>query len=155
MFRFFAFVTETPAQSLQELDDFCHRLLRLSHAESTHANINVHFQAYRRFCLSFGLSPFLATKFTIFRYITYLVQLGRAYGTIINHLSSIKHVHQYLGLALTWDTDYHYKLLLRGCQRFIRTAPNRKSAITPNILMIFTFYLICVYLCIVPCGRYV
>ena len=130
----FDFDTDTPAQSLEELDALCHRLLRLSHAESTHANINAHCRAYRRFCFSFGLLPFPASKFTVFRYIAYLVQLGRAYGTILNHLSSIKHVHQYLGLALTWDSDYHYKLLLRGCKRLIGSTPLRKSAITPAIL---------------------
>jgi hypothetical protein len=43
-------------------------------------------------------------------------------------------VHQYLGFALTWDTDYHYKLILRGCQRFIGLAPNRKSAFSPHML---------------------
>ena len=55
----------------------------------------------------------------ITRYIAYLVSLGRVYGTILNHLSSIKHMHKFLGHDLTWDSDYRYKLLLRGVKRYL------------------------------------
>jgi hypothetical protein len=70
------FTPEPQAQSLQVLDNFCSKLLHLSHAESTHANIYAHCRAYRNFCLSFDLMPFPPTKLTIFRFIAYLVQLG-------------------------------------------------------------------------------
>ena len=44
----------------------------------------------------------------ITRYIAYLVSLGHVYGTILNHLSSMKHMHKFLGHDLTWDSDYRY-----------------------------------------------
>lgn len=70
----------------------------------------------------------------ITRYIAYLVSLGRVYGTILNHLSSIKHMHKFLGHDLTWDSDYRYKLLLRGVKRYLGTAVQRKAPITPRLL---------------------
>lgn len=118
----------------QDLDSLCFKLILLSHAESTKLNINSHCKIYSRFCSDHGLKPFPVSRTAIFRYITYLVHLGRAYGTIVNHLSSIKHMHKFLGFKLDWDQDYHYKLLLRGCQRFIGLSSNRKLPITPDIL---------------------
>ena len=40
----------------------------------------------------------------ITRYIAYLVSLGRVYGTILNHLSNIKHMHKFLGQRYVDDT---------------------------------------------------
>ena len=71
----------------------------------------------------------------ITRYIAYLVSLGRVNGTILNHLSSIKHMHKFLGHDLTWDSDYRYKLLLRGVKRYLGTAVQRKAPITPRLLL--------------------
>ena len=71
----------------------------------------------------------------ITRYIAYLVSLGRVYGSILNHLSSNKHMHKLLGHDLTWDSDYRYKLLLRGVKRYLGTAVQRKAPITPRLLL--------------------
>ena len=67
-------------------------------------------------------------------YIAYLVAQNRTYGTILNHLSSLKHAHQLAGYELTWSSDYRFQLLLRGAKRFLGQAVSRKSAITPSIL---------------------
>ena len=69
------------------------------------------------------------TVTSITRYIAYLVSLGRVYGTILNHLSSIKHMHKLLGHDLTWDSDYRYKLLLCGVKHYLGTAVQRKAPI--------------------------
>ena len=69
----------------------------------------------------------------ITRYIAYLVSLGHVYGTILNHLSSMKHMHKFLGHDLTWDSDYRYKLLLRRVKRYLGTAVQRKAPITPRL----------------------
>lgn len=58
----------------------------------------------------------------------------RASGTILNHLSSLKHAHQIAGYELTWSSNYHFQLLLRGTKRFLGQAVARKYAITPSIL---------------------
>ena len=71
----------------------------------------------------------------ITRYIAYLVSLGRVHGTILNHLSSIKHMHKFLCHDLTWDSDYGYKLLLRGVKRHLGTAIQSKAPITPRLLL--------------------
>ena len=44
-------------------------------------------------------------------------------------------MHKLLGHALTWDRDYHYKLLLRGIKRYLGTAANRQAPITPRLLL--------------------
>lgn len=68
----------------------------------------------------------------------YLVSLGRAYGTILNHLSSIKHMHKLLEHELTWDSDYRYKLLLRGAKHHLGIAVKHKAPITPRLLVHIT-----------------
>ena len=68
-------------------------------------------------------------------YAAYQVSLGRAYRTILNHLSSLKHMHKLLGHELTWDSDYCNKLLLRGGKRHLGTAVKRKASITSRLLL--------------------
>ena len=80
-------------------------------------------------------TPFPVTVTLITRYIAYLVSLSRVYGTILNHLSSIKHMHKLLGHELTWDTDYQYKLILRRAKRYLGTEVKRKAPITPRLLL--------------------
>ena len=87
------------------------------------------------FCEVVLSAPFPVTVTLITRYIAYLVSLGRVYGTILNHLSSIKHMHKLLGHELTWDTDYHYKLMLRRAKRYLGTEIKRKAPITPRLLL--------------------
>ena len=36
---------------------------------------------------------------------------------------------------MTWGSDYHYKLLLRGVKRYLGTAVQRKAPITPRLLL--------------------
>ena len=60
--------------------------------------------------------------------IAYLVTQKRAYGTVLNHISSLKHAHQFAGHELTWSSDYHFQLLLQGVKRFLGQAVSRKSA---------------------------
>ena len=76
--------------------------------------------------------PFPVTVTLITRYGPYLVSLGRAHGTILNHLSSLNHMHKLLGHELTWDSDYCYKLLLRGAKHHLGTAVKRKAPIIPS-----------------------
>ena len=71
----------------------------------------------------------------ITRYVTYLVSLGRAYGTSLNHLTSLKHMYKLLGHELTWDCDYRYKLLLRGAKRHLGTPVKREAPITSHLLL--------------------
>ena len=71
---------------------------------------------------------------TISLYIAHLVAQNRAYGTVLNHISSLKHAHQFAGYELTWSSDYHFQLLLWGVKRFLGQAVSRKSAMTPSIL---------------------
>ena len=92
---------------------------------------NVHNQT---FCELRTLQSFPISVQSISLYIAYLVTQKRAYGTILNHLSSLKHAHQFPGCELTWNSDYYFQLLLRGVKRFLGQAVSRKSAITPFIL---------------------
>ena len=54
---------------------------------------------------------------------------------ILNHLTSIKNMHTFLGHDLTRDSDYCYKLLIRGVKRYLGTAVQCKAPITPRLLL--------------------
>ena len=123
-----------PDVPLAQLESFSSRLLTLAHAPSTQKNIAAHIRSYRTFCELRALQPFPISVQSIILYISYLVAQKRAYGTILNHISSLKHAHQLAGYELTWSSDYRFQLLLRGAKRFLGQAVSRKSAITPSIL---------------------
>lgn len=120
--------------SLVHLESFSARLLALAHATSTQKNITAHIRSYHKFCELRALEPFPISVRSGILYIAYLVAQNRTYGTILNHLSSLKHAHQLAGYELTWSSDYRFQLLLRGAKRFLGQAVSRKSAITPSIL---------------------
>ena len=79
-------------------------------------------KSYLSFCDAVSLVPFPVTLIT--RYVAYLMSLGHDYGTTLNHLSSIKHIHKLLGQELKWNSDYRYKLLLRGAKLHLVIAVN-------------------------------
>lgn len=91
-----------------------------------------------RFCQALNLHPFPVTVRLVLRYIAYLVSLGRAYGTILNHLSALKHFHKFLGYDLLWDKDYRLQLLLRGTKRHLGATVVRKAPITVTMLQKFS-----------------
>ena len=124
-----------PSPDIRALDSLGRDLIERAYADSTWRNLNSHIKIYLTFCEAVSSAPFPVTVKLITRYIAYLVSLGRVYGTILNHLSSIKHMHKFLGHDLTWDSDYRYKLLLRGVKRYLGTAVQRKAPITPRLLL--------------------
>ena len=124
-----------PSPDIRALDSLGRDLIERAYADSTRRNLNSHIKIYLTFCEAVSFAPFPVTVQLITRYIAYLVSLGRVYGTILNHLSSIKHMHKFLGHDLTWDSDYRYKLLLRGVKRYLGTAVQRKAPITPRLLL--------------------
>ena len=89
-------------------------MITRAYADSPQWKLNSHIRSYITFWEAVSSAPFPVTVTMITQYIAYLVSPGRIYGTILNHLSSITHMHKLLGHELTWDTDYHYKLMLRG-----------------------------------------
>ena len=86
------------------LDVFTQRLLHHAFAESTHWNIKSYVNLYIRFYNSVTCSPFPVEVVFVIRYVAHLTLSGRTFGTIVNHLSSIKHVNQPLGFDRVWDT---------------------------------------------------
>lgn len=106
----------------------------LSHATSTQKNIAAHIRSYQTFCELRALQSFPTRFEYISLYVAYLVMQKRAYGTMLDHISSLKHVHQLAGYDLTWSSDYHFQLLLQGVKCFLGQAVPSKSAMTPSIL---------------------
>ena len=117
------------------MDGFASRLIRLAHATSTHNNMQSHLRVFTEFCHSLCLRPFPVHVQTILRYIAFLAASDRSYGTVQNHIASIKHFHRLFGFPLDWDHSYSFQLALRGCKRFLGSAPARKSPITPTLLL--------------------
>ena len=88
-----------------------------------------------QFCNDLGHQPFPVQVTTILRYLAFLSVSGRAFGTIQNHISSIKHFHLLLGFAPGWDSAYLFQLALRGSKRLLGMAPSWKLPITPKLLL--------------------
>ena len=65
---------------------------------------------------------------------SHLTYVGRRFGTIQNHLSSLKHFHQIRGFPLGWEQDYIFNLTLKGAKRYLGLHTKRKQAITPLML---------------------
>ena len=97
--------------SLVNLQSLVARLINLAHATSTQ-NIAAHIRSYQTFCQVRAIQPFPINIESISLYITYLVAQKQAYGTVLNHISSLKHAHRLAGYKLTWSSDYHFQLLL-------------------------------------------
>ena len=97
---------------ISTLDSTGQHLIHSAYAFSSQRNLNSHIKSYLSFCDAVSFVPFPVTVTLIIRYVAYLVSLGRAYGTILNHLSKL------LGHGLNWDSDYCYKLLLHGAESF-------------------------------------
>lgn len=131
-----------PSPDLRALDSLGRDLIERAYADSTRRNLNSHIRNYLTFCEAVSSALFPVTVTLITRYIAYLVSLGRVYGTILNRLSSIKHMHKFLGHDLTWDSDYRYTLLLRGVKRYLGRAVQRKAPITPRLLLRMVHFLL-------------
>ena len=58
-----------------------------------------HLNLFTQFCNDLGHQPFPVQVTTILRHLAFLSASGRAFGTIQNHISSIKHFHLLLGFA--------------------------------------------------------
>ena len=86
-----------PRLDIQALDSLGRNLISRAYADSTQWNLNSHIKSYITLCEVVSSAPFPVTLKLITPYIAYLVSLGRVYGTILNHLSSIKHMHKLLG----------------------------------------------------------
>ena len=84
-----------------------------------------HLKLFTQFCNDLGHQPFPVQVTTILRYLAFLSASGRAFGTIQNHISSIKHFHLLLGFAPGWDSAYLFQLAFRGSRRLLGTAPFR------------------------------
>lgn len=120
--------------TMHSLDHMREHFIQLAHANSTQANMLSHRKSYITFCTNYKLTPFPIHALTAARYIVALAHAGRTFGTIQNHLSSLKHFHQISGFSLGWETDYLLRLTLNGAKRYLSMATNRKLPITPVLL---------------------
>ena len=89
-----------PSPDIRALDSLGRVLIERAYADSTRRNLISHIKIYLTFCEAVSFAPFPVTVQLITRYIAYLVSLGRVYGTIQNHLSSIQHMHKFLGFSM-------------------------------------------------------
>ena len=83
-----------PDASLITLESFMYHVITLAHATSTRKNIAAHIRSYQTSCELRAFQSFPISFKFISLYVAYLVTQKRAYGTILNHLSSLKHAHQ-------------------------------------------------------------
>lgn len=88
-------------------------LIPLAYATFTQKNMAAHIRSYQTFCKLRTLQSFPISVQSISLYIAYLVTQKRAHGTILSHLSSLKHANKFAEYGLTWSSDYHFQRLLR------------------------------------------
>ena len=99
--------------SVVSLQCLVSRLIPLAYATFTQKNMAAHIRSYQTFCKLRTLQSFPISVQSISLYIAYLVTQKRAHGTILSHLSSLKHANKFAEYGLTWSSDYHFQRLLR------------------------------------------
>ena len=104
-----------------------------------------HLNAYLSFCNNFNFRSFPLNVLVVSRYVSYLAHVGRRFGTIQNHISSLKHFHQVYGFSSCWEQQYFFQLIIKGtiAKHYLGMQATRKKAITPLMLhrMAFFFHL--------------
>ena len=125
------------------IDRLRDHLTSLAFAESTRKNMQSHLNAYLSFCNNFNFRSFPLNVIVVSRYVSYLAHVGRRFGTIQNHISSLKHFHQVYGFSSGWEQQYFFRLIIKGTKRYLGMQATRKKAITPLMLhrMAFFFHL--------------
>lgn len=99
-----------------------------------------HLNAYLSFCNNFNFRSFPLDAIVVSRYVAYLAHVGRRFGTIQNHISSLKHFHQVYGFHLGWEQHYFFRFIIKGAKRYLGMQSNRKHAITPLMLHHMAFF---------------
>ena len=135
LFRHLPFLFSGNSTNVSSLDAFAQCLVHLAFAASTHKNIKSHVNVFTMFCHSVRASPFPVQIDLLIHYVAYLTLSGRMYATIINHISSLKHVNRLLGFRKVWVTHYCFQLVLRGVKHYLGVSPNHKHPITPELLL--------------------
>ena len=99
-----------------------------------------HLNAYLSFCNNFNFRSFPLNVIVVSRYVSYLAHVGRRFGTIQNHISSLKHFHQVYGFSSGWEQQYFFRLIIKGTKRYLGMQATRKKAITPLMLHRMAFF---------------
>ena len=122
------------------IDRLRDHLTSLAFAESTRKNMQSHLNAYLSFCNNFIFRSFPLNVIVVSRYVSYLAHVGRRFGTIQNHISSLKHFHQVYGFSSGWEQQYFFRLIIKGTKRYLGMQATRKKAITPLMLHRMAFF---------------
>lgn len=136
------------------IDRLRDHLTSLAFAESTRKNMQSHLTAYLSFCNNFNFRSFPLNAIVVSRYVSYLTHVGRRFGTIQNHISSLKHFHQVYGFPPGWEQQYFFRLIVKGTKRYLIMQATRKQAITPLMLHRMAFFFIYASHYMLLCGPF-
>ena len=107
---------------------------RSAFAEGTNKNLLVQFRAFLLFCLYFKL-PFLPTDSdTVSLYVQFLKRTFISMTSVRNYVNGAKVLHLSLGVPFP-ESDYSFRLLLRGLTRLHPHEEKRALPMTPGILI--------------------
>ena len=95
------------------------------------------WNTYIAFCKYYDLVPFPASTDTLTSFITLVGYLVKSHKTVNNYLSALHWLHHICHLDMSAFKDINIKLTQRGLERTKRHLPNRKSPITPEMLLSF------------------
>jgi hypothetical protein len=103
-------------------------------ATSTQRNYNAYVRYYVSFCSEFFLCPLQPEEFTVCLYVTRLAETC-SYNTIKSYLMGVRLLHLEAGFANPLPSFFNLDRTLQGVKRLKGdTNPNRKLAVTPDIL---------------------
>ena len=108
--------------------------VQMAYAKGTLSNLKTQWRNYYLFCAYFGLTPLPAELQTICCFVEFLAR-SMTYQVILNHLSAIRHLHEWSNHDCVILDHVVLKLMLRGVRRKYPHTPKQKLPITPEILL--------------------
>jgi hypothetical protein len=104
-------------------------------ATFTQRNYNAYVRYYVSFCSEFSLRPLQPEELTVCLYVTRLAETC-SYNTSKSYLTGVRMLHLEAGFANPLPSFFNLDRTLRGIKRLKGdTNPNRKLAVTPDILV--------------------
>ena len=90
---------------------------KAAYAEGTFGNFNTHWVKYLQFCVDFGLVALPARTATLTWFAQFASRKLKAYGSLVNCISSVKRLHELMGCTTTGFDGIMLKITLQGLRR--------------------------------------
>lgn len=128
------FTDSSPALLILELDQAVQYYRSRAFATSTKQSYSSHLRSYMKYCSATGDVNLPITNNSLCRYAVHLAQ-RLDYKSIPKYLNVLRILHLELDMANPLQDNWFLNTVLKGIRREKDHPPNRKLAITPDILL--------------------